>query len=146
MRTQLLKRPVDHRHADELAAALALPEYLDRDRLGVGTLSVRGDWAPPGDQIEDAECVWTSALCFHCAATYLVYFPSTLGIYPLVAPNIGRCMYGNGRLGRSSYVLTLTTYADYIPEQETENPLPEPVAPASVDTGNVVTLHRSTAG
>ena len=32
-------------------------------------------------------------------------------------------------LGHSSYVLTLTTYADYIPEQETENPLPEPVAP-----------------
>jgi hypothetical protein len=29
---------------------------------------------------------------------------------------------------RSSYVLTLTTYADYIPEQETENPLPEPIA------------------
>ena len=29
---------------------------------------------------------------------------------------------------RSSYVLTLTTYADYVPEQETENPLPEPVA------------------
>jgi hypothetical protein len=40
----------------------------------------------------------------------------------------------------------LTTYADYIPEQETENPLPEPVAPASVDTGNAVNLHRSTAG
>ena len=49
-------------------------------------------------------------------------------------------------LGHSSYVLTLTTYADYIPEQETDNPLPEPVAPASVDTGNVVNLHRSTAG
>ena len=49
-------------------------------------------------------------------------------------------------LGHSSYVLTLTTYADYIPEEETVNPLPEPVAPASVDTGNVVTLHRSTAG
>jgi integrase len=31
-------------------------------------------------------------------------------------------------LGHSSYVLTLTTYADYIPEQEVENPLPEPVA------------------
>ena len=31
-------------------------------------------------------------------------------------------------LGHSSYVLTLTTYADYIPEQEAENPLPEPVA------------------
>ena len=45
-------------------------------------------------------------------------------------------------LGHSSYVLTLTIYADYIPEQESENPLPEPVAPA---TGNVVTLHRSTA-
>ena len=28
-------------------------------------------------------------------------------------------------LGHSSYVLTLTTYADYIPEAETENPLPE---------------------
>jgi integrase len=49
-------------------------------------------------------------------------------------------------LGHSSYVLTLTTYADYIAEQETENPLHEPVAPASVDTGNVVNLHRSTAG
>ena len=49
-------------------------------------------------------------------------------------------------LGHSSYVLTLTMYADYIPEQETENPLPEPVAPANVDTGNVLNLHRSTAG
>ena len=28
-------------------------------------------------------------------------------------------------LGHSSYVLTLTTYADYIPEAETENPLPD---------------------
>jgi integrase len=33
-------------------------------------------------------------------------------------------------LGHSSYVLTLTTYADYIPEVETENPLPEPVVAA----------------
>jgi hypothetical protein len=49
-------------------------------------------------------------------------------------------------LGHSSYVLTLTIYADYIPEQETEKALPEPVAPASVDTGNVLNLHRSTAG
>ena len=47
-------------------------------------------------------------------------------------------------LGHSSYVLTLTTYADYIPEQETENPLPEPVA--AVAETNVVNLHRSTAG
>ena len=47
-------------------------------------------------------------------------------------------------LGHSSYVLTLTTYADYIPEQETENPLPEPVA--AVPNTNVVNLHRSTAG
>ena len=36
-----------------------------------------------------------------------------------------------------SYVLTLTTYADDIPEQEAESPLPEPVAP--VET-NVVDL------
>jgi len=71
------------------------------------------------------------APCFHCAATYLVDFLSTLGFYPLVAPHIGRCMYGNGRLGRSSYVLTLTTYADYIPEDEAVNPLPEPVAPVA---------------
>ena len=49
-------------------------------------------------------------------------------------------------LGHSSYVLTLTTYADYIADEEAENPLPEPVAPASVDTGNVVNLYRSTAG
>ena len=47
-------------------------------------------------------------------------------------------------LGHSSYVLTLTTYADYIPEQETENPLPEPVA-AAVDT-NVVPLRPASAG
>ena len=31
-------------------------------------------------------------------------------------------------LGHSSYVLTLTTYADYIPEDEAINPLPEPTA------------------
>ena len=41
-------------------------------------------------------------------------------------------------LGHSSYVLTLTTYADYIPEVETENPLPEPVA--AVPNTNVVNL------
>jgi integrase len=41
-------------------------------------------------------------------------------------------------LGHSSYVLTLTTHADYIPEQEDENPLPEPVT-APVKT-NVVNL------
>ena len=29
-------------------------------------------------------------------------------------------------LGHSSYLLALTTYADYIPDVETENPLPEP--------------------
>jgi hypothetical protein len=41
-------------------------------------------------------------------------------------------------LGHSSYVLTLTTYADYIPEQEVENPLPEPVA--APPKANVVNL------
>lgn len=41
-------------------------------------------------------------------------------------------------LGHNSYVLTLTTYADCIPEQETENPLPEPVA--AVPDTNVVSL------
>jgi integrase len=41
-------------------------------------------------------------------------------------------------LGHSSYVLTLTTYADYIPDVEAENPLPEPVV-AEPDT-NVVPL------
>jgi integrase len=56
-----------------------------------------------------------------------------------------RFMWVSKWLGHSSYVLTLTTYADYIPEQETENALPEPVAAAS-DTGNVLNLHRSTAG
>ena len=35
-------------------------------------------------------------------------------------------------------LLTLTTYADYVPEQETENPLPEPVA--AVPDTNVVKL------
>ena len=41
-------------------------------------------------------------------------------------------------LGHSSYVLRLTTYADYIPEQEVENPLPEPVV--AVAETNVVNL------
>ena len=41
-------------------------------------------------------------------------------------------------LGHSSYVLRLTTYADYITDVDTQNPLPEPVAAVS-DT-NVVNL------
>jgi integrase len=41
-------------------------------------------------------------------------------------------------LGHSSYVLTLTTYADYIPDVEAENPLPEPIA--AVPDTNVVNL------
>jgi hypothetical protein len=48
-------------------------------------------------------------------------------------------------LGHNSYVLTLTTHADYIPEQETENPLPEPVAPTAPTT-NVVRRHRVESG
>jgi integrase len=44
-------------------------------------------------------------------------------------------------LGHSSYVLTLTTYADYIPDEEAANPLPEPV-PTAVKA-NVVPLHRT---
>jgi integrase len=47
-------------------------------------------------------------------------------------------------LGHSSYVLTLTTYADYIPEQEVENPLPKPVAVVT-DT-NVVNLFGQQSG
>ena len=41
-------------------------------------------------------------------------------------------------LGHSSYVLTLTTYADWVPDQEAENPLPEPVA--ARPKANVVNL------
>ena len=41
-------------------------------------------------------------------------------------------------LGHSSYVLTLTTYADYIPDEEAANPLPEPVA--AVPDTNLVNL------
>jgi hypothetical protein len=46
-------------------------------------------------------------------------------------------------LGHSSYVLTLTTYADYIPDVEAENPLPEPVAPTAPAT-NVFALRPAT--
>ena len=46
------------------------------------------------------------------------------------------CVSGLPR--RNVHDLTLTTYADYIPEQETENPLPEPVA--AVAETNVVNL------
>ena len=48
-------------------------------------------------------------------------------------------------LGHASYVITLTVYADYMPDEDAVNPLPEPVAPATPAT-NVVPLHRSTAG
>ena len=48
-------------------------------------------------------------------------------------------------LGHASYVISLTVYADYIPEEGTHDALPEPQAPAG-QTTNVVTLHRSTAG
>jgi len=41
-------------------------------------------------------------------------------------------------------VLTLTTYADYIPDIEVENPLPEPVA--AVPDTSVVMMHCSTVG
>ncbi|MGB9306318.1 MAG: tyrosine-type recombinase/integrase [Mycobacterium sp.] len=47
-------------------------------------------------------------------------------------------------LGHSSYVLTLTTYADYIPDVETENPLPEPVT--AVPKTNVVPLRHAQGG
>lgn len=47
-------------------------------------------------------------------------------------------------LGHSSYVLTLTTYADYIPEQDGggANTLPKPPAPAkpAETPSNVVNL------
>jgi len=44
-------------------------------------------------------------------------------------------------LGHSSYVLTLPTYADYIPDEEAENPLPAPVAPPSTAPAtNIVEL------
>jgi integrase len=48
-------------------------------------------------------------------------------------------------MGHASYVITMTVYADWIPEVETENPLPEPVA--AVPKANVVQLqlHRNRA-
>lgn len=42
-------------------------------------------------------------------------------------------------LGHSTYVITMTVYADYLPQDGTENTLPEPMAPATEST-NVVQL------
>ena len=33
-------------------------------------------------------------------------------------------------LGHSDYLITMSVYADYIPDEDAANPLPEPVAPA----------------
>ena len=55
-----------------------------------------------------------------------------------------RCQIDAVRSTRSAYVLTLTTYAASIPEQETENPLPEPVA--AVRKTNVVPLRHAQGG
>ncbi len=38
------------------------------------------------------------------------------------------------RLGHASYVITLTVYADYIPEEGTDNALPEPQAAGRLPT------------
>jgi len=43
-------------------------------------------------------------------------------------------------MGHASYVITMTVYADWIPDEDAGNMLPEPVAPASADAGNVVNL------
>jgi integrase len=54
-------------------------------------------------------------------------------------------------LGHGSYVLTMTVYADYMPEEQAVNPLPEPTAPVAPKAApttapsNVVQL-RPTAG
>ena len=45
-------------------------------------------------------------------------------------------------LGHSNYLITMSVYADYIPDEEAANPLPEPVVPAAPAT-NVVPLHRT---
>ena len=47
-------------------------------------------------------------------------------------------------LGHASYVITMTVYADWMPDEEAANPLPEPV-PAH-HRRRWCTLHRSTAG
>lgn len=43
-------------------------------------------------------------------------------------------------LGHASYVITMTVYADYVAEVETENPLPEPLA--AVPKPNVVNIFK----
>ena len=42
-------------------------------------------------------------------------------------------------MGHASYVITMTVYADWIPDEDTGNVLPEPTAPAN---DNVVPLRR----
>ncbi|MGO9068372.1 hypothetical protein [Mycobacterium sp.] len=44
-------------------------------------------------------------------------------------------------MGHASYVITMTVYADWIPDEDAGNTLPEPVAPKRpAETGNVVNL------
>lgn len=42
-------------------------------------------------------------------------------------------------LGHSTYVVTMTVYADYLPEVASDNPLPEPIAPST--TAGLVTAN-----
>jgi integrase len=43
-------------------------------------------------------------------------------------------------MGHASYVITMTVYADWIPEEDTGNTLPEPVAPTTAPAAKVVNL------
>jgi integrase len=52
-------------------------------------------------------------------------------------------------LGHASFVVTMTVYADWIPDEDTGNTLPEPVALAKAEPTNVVSLfgqHRVPKG
>ena len=49
-------------------------------------------------------------------------------------------------MGHASHVITMTVYADWMPDEYTGNTLPEPVAPASADAGNVVNLFGRQSG
>ncbi len=58
----------------------------------------------------------------------------------------GRLLHPGSEMARAQQLraVTLTTYADYIPEVETENPLPEPVV--VVPDTNVVNLFGQKSG
>ena len=106
--------------------------------------AVRFDWSEPCDlQVLHAKVIRPALAAVGLRATRLHDLRHTFAALQLTAGV--HFMQVSKWLGHSSYLITMSVYADYIPDEETANGLPEPVAAAArnAENPNVVPLHRT---